>query len=187
MRRAKISADKFADVQNSLYETIWGKLFPPQILTEGLSNTVEESVITDPDAQAPDCMACGACCAAFVVVDAEDSKIPAEKLWIVDFEKKGETGRCIRRREEDFACAGLEGRVGGPVSCGVYDDRPGMCRKFEAGSDRCHAVRRAFGIEPFLTLEEMLEAKRRLEARAPFAATRLNRSCRSRPWRKRRG
>jgi hypothetical protein len=40
-----------------------------------------------------------------------------------------------------------------------------MCRDFEAGSDRCHALRRAVGVEPFLTLEEMAEAKEKLDAK----------------------
>lgn len=38
-----------------------------------------------------------------------------------------------------------------------------MCHHFEAGSDRCHAIRRAFGIEPFLTLDEMSEALEKLD------------------------
>jgi hypothetical protein len=39
-----------------------------------------------------------------------------------------------------------------------------MCHHFDAGSDRCHAIRRAFGIEPFLTLDEMSSAMERLDA-----------------------
>ena len=160
-----MSDAEFVDLQNSLYEKIWGKLLPPQILTDGLSNTVSGNVITDPDAEIPDCMTCGACCAAFVVVDAENADIPEDKVWIVQSLRNGSEpgGRFIRRREGDLACAGLEGRVGDRVNCTIYDARPKMCREFEAGSDRCHAVRRAFGIEPFLTLEEMSEANRLLD------------------------
>ena len=36
---------------------------------------------------------------------------------------------------------------------------------FEAGSDKCHALRRAFGFEPFLSLEGMSEAIEKLEAK----------------------
>jgi len=165
-RRGKLSGEEFTELQNSLYETIWGKLFPPQILTDGLSNTLAGNVITESDAPIPECMTCGACCAAFVVVDAEDREIPDKKLWVVgsaDDSKCEPGGRYIRRRESDFACAGLDGVVGKKVSCEIYDDRPSMCSKFEAGSDRCHAVRRAYGIEPFLTLDAMLEAKRKLD------------------------
>ncbi|NNE66906.1 MAG: YkgJ family cysteine cluster protein [Pyrinomonadaceae bacterium] len=164
-KRGTLSREEFAEVENTLYEFIWGRLFPPQILTDDLSNTVSENVITDPAAPKPDCKTCGACCAAFVVVDAENSSITSEKLWAVDsISDNGEraTKSILRRREPDFACAGLAGEVGDEVSCTVYDNRPSMCRKFEAGSDRCHAVRRAYGIEPFLTTDEMLEANRKL-------------------------
>jgi hypothetical protein len=40
-----------------------------------------------------------------------------------------------------------------------------MCHHFDAGSDRCHAIRRAFGIEPFLSLNEMSEAMEKLDGR----------------------
>jgi len=38
-----------------------------------------------------------------------------------------------------------------------------MCRDFDAGSDKCHALRRAYGIEPFLSLEEMSDALQKLD------------------------
>ena len=164
-KRGRLSEEEFTKAENSLYEAIWRRLFPPQILTDGLFNTISKNVITDPAAPIPDCTTCGACCTAFVVVDAERASIPNSKLWTVtSVNENGEESakRFLRRREPDFACAALEGEVGDEVSCSVYENRPSMCRKFEAGSDRCHAVRRAFGIEPFLTTDEMLEANRKI-------------------------
>ena len=38
-----------------------------------------------------------------------------------------------------------------------------MCRDFDAGSDKCHALRRAYGIEPFLSLDEMSDALEKLD------------------------
>jgi hypothetical protein len=45
----------------------------------------------------------------------------------------------------------LKGEAGKRVECGIYENRPDDCRKFEAGSDKCHALRRAYDIEPPLT------------------------------------
>lgn len=170
-RQDKIAEKDFGPLVNAMYEQVWGRLFPPQILTHDLSNTVAGNVITPTGAPVPDCRSCGACCASFVCVDtAPDSTLPPEDCWEITRPKSDggayTVDRYIRRREEDFSCTALEGKIGERVGCRVYEDRPRMCRQFEAGSDRCHAVRRAYGIEPFLSLTEMLEAKRRLEEAA---------------------
>lgn len=167
-RQGKIAEDEFQPFVNAMYEQVWGKLFPPQILTHSLSNTVENNIITPKDAPIPDCMTCGACCASFVCVDvASDSAVSSKDCWEITREDKSgdeyTVDRYIKRKETDFSCTALEGTIGENVSCRVYEDRPRMCRKFEAGSDRCHAVRRAYGLEPFLSLVEMFEAKQKLE------------------------
>ncbi len=158
---------------NAMYEEIWGNLLPPQILTHGLSNSVRNNVVTPPDAPTPDCMTCGACCKAFVCVSvgASDNFDP-DLYW--DITTDGENGevvvdRFLRRDGESLACVGLSGTIGESVTCGIYETRPAMCRQFEAGSDRCHALRRAFGMEPFLTLSEMYDARKKLTARSEAA------------------
>ena len=166
-RQNKIAEEDFEQFVNAMYEEVWGKLFPPQLLTHSLSNTVENNVITPEDTPIPDCMTCGACCASFVCVDVvPDNSISSKDCWEITREgEKGEytVDRYIKRKEEDFSCTALEGTIGENVSCRVYEDRPRMCRKFESGSDRCHAVRRAYGLEPFLSLMEMFEARQKLE------------------------
>jgi uncharacterized protein len=167
-RQKKIMETDFKPFVNAMYEKVWGNLFPPQILTHDLSNTVSGNIVTPADDPIPECMSCGACCASFVCVDvAPDNPISSNDCW--DITKECENGefvvdRFIKRKEADFSCTALEGTIGQEVSCRVYDDRPRMCRKFEAGSDRCHAVRRAYGIEPFLSLSEMLEARKKLNS-----------------------
>lgn len=157
-----------------MYEEIWGNLLPPQLATDGLSNTLRNSVVTPPDAPIPDCMTCGACCKSFVCVSVRPSdKIDPEIYW--DVTGAGENGefvvdRYLRRDGETLACSALGGTIGESVACTIYETRPRMCRHFEAGSDRCHALRRAFGIEPFLTLGEMFEANKKLNARPAAAA-----------------
>lgn len=169
-RRASIAEDEFPLFVNAMYEQVWGNLLPPQILTNDLSNTVAGNIITSPGAPIPDCMTCGACCASFVCVDvAPDNPVSPNDCW--DITKRGENGeftvdRFIKRRETDFSCTALEGRIGEQASCRIYENRPRMCRRFEAGSDRCRAVRRAYGIEPFLGLMEMYEATQKIRAQA---------------------
>jgi Fe-S-cluster containining protein len=75
--------------------------------------------------------------------------------------------RYLRRNGETLACSALAGTIGEKVGCTIYETRPVMCHHFDAGSDRCHAIRRAFGIEPFLSLNEMSEAMEKLDARPP--------------------
>lgn len=166
-RQDNIAEDEFGSFVNFMYEQVWGRLFPPQLLTHELSNRVENNVITPKDTPIPDCQTCGGCCASFVCVDvAPDSSVSPEDCWNITREGRNDeytVDRYIKRKEDDFSCTALEGKIGEQVNCRVYEDRPRMCRQFEAGSDRCHAVRRAYGIEPFLSLMEMFEAKKKLE------------------------
>lgn len=167
-RQSRIRETDFVPFVNSMFEKVWGGLFPPQILTDELSNTVSGNIITPADDPIPECMTCGACCASFVCVDLEpDNPISSEDCW--DISKPGECGefvvdRFIKRKDVDFSCTALNGKIGEDVSCRVYENRPRMCRQFEAGSDRCRAVRRAYGIEPFLTLQEMSAARGKIDA-----------------------
>lgn len=166
-RRNKISEDEFQPFLNAMYEQVWGNLLPPQILTHDLSNTVAGNIITPSNEPIPDCLTCGACCASFVCVTLESNAVASKDCW--EITKQGENGefivdRCIKRKEKDFSCTALGGKIGENVSCRIYENRPRMCRTFEAGSDRCRAVRRAYNIEPFLGLMEMYEATQKLKA-----------------------
>ncbi len=166
-RQKKIYEEDLVPFANWMFESIWSKLYPMQILTENLSYTVEGNIVTPHNSPIPDCMSCGACCAAFVCVNkASDSEIEDDDCW--EIVKSGSAGdytvdRLIKRKESDLTCTALEGTLGKHVSCRVYEERPGMCRSFEAGSDRCHAVRRAYGFEPFLSLTEMSEARSKID------------------------
>lgn len=161
-RKDTIAEKDFKEFLDAAYVAVWESLYPPQILTDNLSNTVSNNIVTPADEPIPECNTCGACCAAFVCVDVEpDNPISSNDHWIVT--KQLESGeftseRFVKRRETDLSCTALDGIVGERVSCRIYENRPLVCRKFEAGSDRCHAVRRAYGIETFLSLDEMSAA-----------------------------
>lgn len=167
-RQSKIAEEDFVPMINAMYEEIWQNLLPPQILTDGLPVKVANNIITPADAPIPDCLDCGACCGSLISVGVRpDENVSAEDYW--DITKEGRYGeivvnRYLRRNSETFACTALDGEIGVHVGCRIYQDRPKMCHIFEAGSDRCHTIRRAYGIEPFLTIQEMLEAVRKLDA-----------------------
>ena len=168
-RQAKIPETKFYPAVNSMYEQIWGNLLPPQLVTDGLSNTVRNNVVTPPNAPIPDCLTCGACCQSLLCVGVRPSdKVDAGLYWDITSEGENEelvVDRYLRRDGETLACAALSGTIGERVACTIYETRPKMCHHFDAGSDRCHAIRRAYGIEPFLTIDEMLDAMEKLDAR----------------------
>ena len=43
-------------------------------------------------------------------------------------------------------CVAFAGEVGGPCACAIHPDRPGACRRFEAGSDGCRFARQEAGL-----------------------------------------
>jgi uncharacterized protein len=165
-RNAKIAEDEFYPMISAMYEQVWQNLLPPQILTDGLTTRRAGNVITPPNAPIPDCVTCGACCMAMLCVGVRPHEnISEEYFWDITVEgKDGEivVDRFMRRDAETFYCSSLEIVNGEKALCRIYENRPQMCRDFEAGSDKCHALRRAFGYEPFLTLEEMPRAMRKL-------------------------
>ena len=166
-RQNKIAEDKFYPMIISMYEQIWQNLLPPQIISKGLTAKRANNIITPPDAPVPDCLECGVCCGAMPCVGVRpQEELSAEEYWDITIEgKDGEivVDRYLRRDAETLACAFLQIQTGEPTACKIYERRPQMCRDFDAGSDKCHALRRAYGIEWFLSLEEMSEALRKLE------------------------
>jgi uncharacterized protein len=169
-RQPRIPEGEFYPMINSMFEEVWQKLMPPQLTMQGLSSTRAKNVATPPDQPVPDCLTCGACCTAFLCVGVRRSDgIDPEDYW--DITSDGPSGeividRFLRRDPETKNCVALEGTPGEKVGCRIYEQRPLTCRQFEAGSDRCHALRRAFLFEPFLTLQEMSEAQAAVDGEA---------------------
>lgn len=167
-RLAKVREAEFYPVINRMYETIWGQLMPPQIPTDRLSSKLSKRVVTPPETPVPDCLTCGACCQSLLCVGVRPSDtVDNEICWDITTEtESGEmvVDRYLRRNGDTLACAALSGTIGERVGCTIYETRPVMCHHFDAGSDRCHAIRRAFGIEPFLSLDEMSAALQRLNS-----------------------
>ncbi len=167
-RNQKVEEDEFQTMMNRMYEQIWNNLLPPQILTDDLTIKTSSNLITPVGAPIPDCETCGACCIALPCVGVlpNDKEISPADYW--DVTVKGASGdivvdRFLRRNGETFACHNLDGIPGEKVSCRIYEQRPHTCHSFEAGSDKCHALRRAYGFEPFLSLMEMFYAQQKLK------------------------
>ena len=166
-RQNRIAEDEFYPMIIAMHEQIWRNLLPPQIIHKGLTVKRANNVITPKDAPVPDCLTCGVCCGAMLCVGVRpDEELSVEDYWDITIEgKEGEivVDRYLRRDPETLACAFLKIEAGEPRACQIYERRPQMCRDFDAGSDKCHALRRAYGIEPFLSLDEMSDALEKLD------------------------
>ena len=160
--RNELTEEETVVLFNRMFDRVWEGLLPQQLDIEGLPAKISSSSITTTDISIPDCGECGACCTAFVRVPTEpESEVPEDACWTVTKEIGTEqvtVDRFIRRDAGSHYCSQLRGELGVKVGCSIYESRPGTCRTFEAGSDRCHAIRRAYGIEPFLSIEEMTAA-----------------------------
>jgi Fe-S-cluster containining protein len=107
-----------------------------------------------PDAGATefDCQACGACCATFDVWlmegDRDRFERSARLLPLTVIHRPGTATsewRFLARDEKTGHCRALEGPLG-KCRCTIYDDRPTLCREFEAGSEDCLEARQKHGI-----------------------------------------
>jgi len=111
----------------------------------GMSST-ESLESASPDEEY-DCMDCGACCGCYpIFVSEEDAmkepKIMAEGILEKNFLRTDR--RAYRLHPLPFlkACPFL----GEDKLCRIYQTRPEVCRKFEAGSEQCVEARRRLGI-----------------------------------------
>ncbi len=164
-RKARIPEDEFWPMITAMNKRLREELYPPQPFLNDLTSTAAQNLITPPHTPVPDCETCGACCTLFPAVAVRHGdEVAADECWDIT---NGElvVDRFVRRDGETLACTALVGKLGEHVGCRVYEHRPRTCREFEAGSDRCHAARRSYRLEPDLTLEEICETNRKLDAR----------------------
>jgi hypothetical protein len=90
-----------------------------------------------------DCNACAACCRAAydsVTVAARDLVRKRHPELVIDRGKYRELARAGDR------CAALDGALGGPWHCRIYDERPRTCREFARGGRHCLEARRRVGL-----------------------------------------
>lgn len=136
-----------------------------------LSRKVDQSIVTDPSTPIPECLTCGVCCAfALMVTVTPKESDRLNNYWDITLdasEKDITINRVLPRSLETGHCSFLNGNLGVKIDCEIYEDRPHPCRDFDVGSDKCHAYRRMYGIEPPLTTEEIAAASARFEVKPP--------------------
>ena len=172
-RRKSYTEDEFWTMLAALDARKWTNLLPPQLPIEDLPTKRERNLVTPADAPVPDCLTCGACCTfLFAVGIKPDDNVPPENVWDVT-DKSGEfvVDGYLTRDAETLYCAALEITADEKTVCGIYERRPQVCRSFEAGSDKCHAMRRIYGFEPFLTVQEMFDARQILKKKESEAVS----------------
>lgn len=168
-RRRQIGSPTYERLVGHLVGEMSKRTHQPQIAAMRLTGRVAENVVASQSDAVPDCQTCGACCAFYTCVAVEDTDtVPRSHYWKIG-ERAGApvpiARRQLRRDPVTNNCVGLVGEIGKVVRCGIYRNRPAACRNFEAGSDQCRAARRAFGLEPPLTKDQLARALRRLAAR----------------------
>src|SRR5215213_2871846 len=118
------------------------------------AETADESLFAGEYPATPDCLGCGACCSYFHRIPVRlTDPTPRKLTWKVweDGAVSGQKLLWMRREPEAGECIALDGEVGERAFCAIYELRPDSCRAFEAGSDRCRAARRMYGLEPPLS------------------------------------
>lgn len=100
------------------------------------------------------CTSCGACCGPSEaqlgwpdVTPEEVAKVrkgmdPKQAASLLTTEPGFLAFVCTMNKQGYVTCPFLNGRIGESVSCGIYKDRPAVCREFEAGSKECREFRR---------------------------------------------
>jgi Fe-S-cluster containining protein len=104
-----------------------------------------------------DCQSCGACCVhlgpydgnAYVYLDKDEARRMLRLALRVIENALG--SRCLAAAPHEGAfgfpaCVAFEGELGGRCGCSVYEERPDVCRQFEAGSDLCREARERAGL-----------------------------------------
>ncbi|HKQ04152.1 MAG TPA: YkgJ family cysteine cluster protein [Blastocatellia bacterium] len=165
-RKRGMSEAHFAEMLAQLGQRRAGVVVADEA-TDRLAETVAESLFELSVEALPDCLTCGACCAFFhqiAVLDRDPT--PRRLTWMVweAGEVSGPKTRWLRREPDRGHCIAFTGSVGEHARCAIYELRPTSCRAFEAGSDRCRAVRRAYGLEPPMSGLEWAEYAKRLRA-----------------------
>ena len=100
-----------------------------------------------------DCQACGACCKNppgnvaegfrdYVQVERGDAILRKPDL-LRRYTVVNADGVPHLRLDPEGRCLALKGALGKRVRCAIYHDRPGPCRRVQAGSELCLEYRAA--------------------------------------------
>jgi Fe-S-cluster containining protein len=100
------------------------------------------------DSSTNPCLTCGACCMTYRVsfywAEADARGLPPALTEQVNpfYSCMAGTNAAQPR------CLALQGPLGGPVACSVYEQRPDPCRELQVGDDKCVRARARHGLAP---------------------------------------
>ena len=104
-----------------------------------------------------DCVRCGACCCntdgnraeGFVdYVEVFPNDVLRKRPDLIGrFAVRNVDKKVHLKLTPDGRCVALQGTLGVSVHCGIYDLRPTVCRRVQAGSEECLSARRERGID----------------------------------------
>jgi hypothetical protein len=107
------------------------------------------------------CQECGACCSYFHIEEEKENNYPmwgvainpnnhqvpqqfiqiGRPLEICDSPEDADNGisyeTTLFMKTNALRCVALVGEIGTHTACEIYENRPSVCRHFEAGSDKC--------------------------------------------------
>lgn len=149
---------EFNDLISGMNARHSSELIKEQMPLADASPYRNSSVTRGSGKEAPNCITCGVCCSLPLVVNiprGDENRL--SEYWEITADDVV-VDRVIGRDLESGRCINLEGSLGESIGCRIYEDRPGTCRVFDAGSDRCLEYRRMFGIDPQLPEKELAEA-----------------------------
>lgn len=109
-----------------------------------------------------DCRTCGACCTPGRCSVPDCGCQPPNYAYVAPddlvrlplvyqqrhLHQSSDVGAHLATKEtrDGMVCVALRGRIGGAVSCTIYDQRPDVCRAFEPGSSLCLGAREEAGL-----------------------------------------
>lgn len=158
----EMSSAEFATATRSLALIGQRAHVPPQLPVNDFSGLLSHSLFGAKEDIEFDCRSCGACCAFFQKVDVgRNDIVPVDYVWLVTDLPGDESPEVwLKRKLPGAVCSAFDGEVGITARCEIYEARPRSCSTFEPGSDRCRAVRRAYGLEPPLNETELAYARK---------------------------
>ena len=120
---------------------------PPSLAPTGLEATRRAGPST------LDCRTCGACCYGdemwIHVMAPDDDRLGDDRvrhLTVLTRHGRGYVARSMKM--EGGRCVAFRDRLpDGGCGCSIYENRPDICREFEAGTPDCLAARRRRGME----------------------------------------
>ncbi len=94
-----------------------------------MTQTINIHVLTPSQTSEPvSCANCQACCCRLTVMIISDTGVPSQ---YIDYD---EWGSEVMRRSDDGWCVALDRDS---LLCGIYENRPWVCRAFEMAGEEC--------------------------------------------------